>query len=93
MLQTAITCKACSTLCVVKRQAGTVVSSRDHPLIAAVATFVGPADREVLVPKVLHENWRQEQARWSVLAAARAVYALPVVPAITTGLDYVCMCV
>lgn len=69
------------------RQAGTVVSSRDHPLIAAVATFVGPADRVVLVSKVLHENWREEQACWSMLAAARPDWATLVLRAITIGLD------
>ena len=50
MLRIEITCKDCWTLCAVMRQAGTVLSSSDHPLIAAVATFVGPADRHVSIP-------------------------------------------
>lgn len=31
------------------RQAGTVLNSRDQPLIAAVATFEGPAIQAVLL--------------------------------------------
>lgn len=62
----ALTCKACSTLCVVMRQAGTVVSNRDHPLIAAVATFVAPADRDVSVPKVSHVKWREKNRHLGV---------------------------
>ena len=50
VLQMALTCKDCSTLCAVMRQAGTVLSSSDHPLIAATATFADPAEQHVSVP-------------------------------------------
>lgn len=50
MLYMAVTCNDSSTLCVVIRQVGTVLSSKDHPRIAAVATFAEPADRDGLIP-------------------------------------------
>ena len=54
VLQMHVTCNDCSTLCVVIRQAGTVLSSSDHPLMAAMATFVGPTNQDALIPNIQH---------------------------------------
>ena len=41
-------CNDASIRLVVIRQVGTVLSSRDHPLMAAVDTFAGPVRQEPL---------------------------------------------
>jgi len=43
-----VTCNDASTRLVVIRQVGTVLSSRDHPLMAAVDTLAGPVPQKHL---------------------------------------------
>lgn len=43
-----VTCNDASTRLVVMRQVGIVLSSRDHPLMAAVETFAGPVQQKPL---------------------------------------------